>query len=733
MYPRVVLTVLVGVLSSSAAHANEGMWQPHQLEQHSQELKKLGFELETSNLTDLAAYPMGAVVSLGGCTASFVSPEGLAVTNHHCARGSIQFNSTPEANYLRDGFLAPTRGDELPAAPGSRIYLTEALSDVTERVLKAIGPKTTGRERFRIIEERQKAIVAECEAAPGYRCEVRSFHNGKSFYLEKKLEIRDVRLVYAPADMVGRYGGDVDNWQWPRHTGDFSFYRAYVSPTGEPADYDEKNVPYKPRLHLTIEPRGVYEGDFVMVAGYPGRTQRYRLQEEISNAFERLRPWSQKFITEMIQVAEAATETDEDARIKYMQLIAILNNVEKNFRGSIEGAERMGLVELRGKENEAFQAWLSAPERREKYGDVVAELRELVAREAVSAKRDRLLRLVSYGTWMEPTARSLYRWAKERAKPDAEREVGYQERDMAKAMQRLKSMERRYDASVEPKLVALAMREYAALPEEGRIPAWDRALGVGKGEYNAAAVEKRVASMIARSRLGDVKTRLALFKASTKELEASKDPFMKLAVAAYDRMIELEEAKKAQIGESLEIRARYMTALLAFNEAQGRPIYADANGTLRISFGVVMGSMPKDGLMYDAFTTLDGIEAKHTGKDPFDVPEEQLRLIADRDHGPYYHPLYQDVPVNFLCTLDITGGNSGSPVLNAQGNLVGLAFDGTYEGIISDWAFDAENARTIAVDVRYMLWVMSKLDGATQLLEEMGVADFKRLARRGRD
>ena len=174
----------------------------------------------------------------------------------------------------------------------------------------------------------------------------------------------------------------------------------------------------------------------------------------------------------------------------------------------------------------------------------------------------------------------------------------------------------------------------------------------------------------------------------------------------------------------------YMTALLAFNEELGRPIYADANGTLRISFGVVMGSMPKDGLMYDAFTTLEGVAAKHRGEDPFDAPEEELRLIAERDHGPYYHPLYQSVPVNFLCTLDITGGNSGSPVLNARGNLVGLAFDGTYEGIISDWAFDGENARTIAVDVRYMLWVMAKLDGATRLLEEMGVADFKRLAHR---
>ncbi|MEL6543554.1 MAG: S46 family peptidase, partial [Myxococcota bacterium] len=272
------LTVLLSlVLICSSASAREGMWQPHQLDQHKAELNRLGFKLETSNLTDLSAYPMGAVVSLGNCTASFVSPQGLVVTNHHCARGSIQFNSTPKANYLRDGFLAATQRDELPAAPGSRVYVTEASTDVTSRVLAGIDRQTEPRKRYQIVDDRRKAIIAECEATEGYRCEVRTFHNGKSFFLEKKLEIRDVRLVYAPADMVGRYGGDVDNWQWPRHTGDFSFYRAYVSPEGKPADFSKDNVPYSPALHLKVEPNGVYEGDFVMVAGYPGKTQRYRL------------------------------------------------------------------------------------------------------------------------------------------------------------------------------------------------------------------------------------------------------------------------------------------------------------------------------------------------------------------------------------------------------------------------------------------------------------------------
>ncbi|MEL6543553.1 MAG: S46 family peptidase, partial [Myxococcota bacterium] len=454
-------------------------------------------------------------------------------------------------------------------------------------------------------------------------------------------------------------------------------------------------------------------------------------QEEVSNNFEKLQPWAQVYLRNMIDVVENATKSNEDARIKYANLLAVLNNVEKNYRGGIDGARRMELVAMRGEENSEFQTWLSTAERKAKYGDVLAELRALVDRETVSARRAKLLRFLGIGAWMESTGRTLYRWAKEREKPDAERQRGFQERDVVRATERLKAMDRRYDPSVEPALMAFALGEYSKLPADARIPAWDKAFGISKAAYNSDAVARRVSAMIKKSKLGDLKNRLALFEKSAQELEASKDPFIQLAVASYEREIELEEAAKARAGESIDVRGRYMAALLEFNEERGRPIYADANSTLRISFGSVLGSMPKDGLRYDAFTTIDGLAAKHTGEVPFDSPETQLELIRKGDHGPFYHRLYQSVPVNFLCTLDITGGNSGSPILNARGDLVGLAFDGTYEGIISDWAFDRSNSRTIAVDVRYMLWVMSKVDGAYRLLEEMGVADFKpRAARR---
>ncbi|MEL7188412.1 MAG: S46 family peptidase, partial [Pseudomonadota bacterium] len=356
---QLMFGLMIGTSAVVPANAKEGMFTPDQLEDISAQLEEAGMELDPAQLTDLTGFPMGAVVSLGGCSASFVSSEGLTVTNHHCARGSVQFNSTAENNYLVDGFLAATKDDELPAAPGSRIYVTTELTDVTDRIREGTE-NLASLERYEEVQQRRKDITAECETEPGYRCLVASFYGGAQYKLIKRLEVRDVRLVYAPGDSVGKYGGDIDNWQWPRHTGDFAFYRAYVAPDGSAADFSEDNVPYEPEHHLKVSAAGLDDGDFVMVAGYPGSTSRYTLLAEVENTFNWTYPTFQGLLTDWISTIEAAAPEGSDARVKYESRLAGLNNFEKNLRGQIEGAQRVGLVDRRRSREAGLAQWIAA-------------------------------------------------------------------------------------------------------------------------------------------------------------------------------------------------------------------------------------------------------------------------------------------------------------------------------------------------------------------------------------
>lgn len=371
------LGLLLGCSAMTApVAAKEGMFTPDQLQEISGQLREAGLEIDPEQLADLTGFPMGAVVSLGGCSASFVSPEGLVVTNHHCARGSVQYNSTAENNYLVDGFLAEDKGAELPAAPGSRIYVTTELTDVTARMREGTE-ELAPLARYELVQQRSKDITAECEEEAGYRCQVASFYGGAQYKLIKRLEVRDVRLVYAPADSIGKYGGDIDNWQWPRHTGDFAFYRAYVAPDGSAADYSEDNVPYAPEHHLKVSAAGLDDGDFVMAAGYPGSTSRYTLLAEVENTFDWNYPTFQTLLTEWIATIEGAAPEGSDARVKYESRLAGLNNFEKNLRGQIDGARRVGLVDRRREREAELAAWIAADPSRTGFGEAIAALAEL--------------------------------------------------------------------------------------------------------------------------------------------------------------------------------------------------------------------------------------------------------------------------------------------------------------------------------------------------------------------
>lgn len=708
-------------LLSASLHAREGMWMPQQLPEIADELKAAGLSLDPSDLTELTGFPLGAIVSLGGCSASFVSPRGLVVTNHHCVHGSIQYNTTPENNLLRDGFLARELSDEVPAAPGSRVYVTVGVDNVTDQVIDEKTDKLDGRKRLTAIEDNEKSLVSACEADAGHRCDVYSYYGGESYYLIKRMEIRDVRLVYAPPMGVGKFGGDTDNWMWPRHTGDFGFYRAWVGPDGRPADYSEANVPYTPEHVLKLDTDGVAAGDFVMLGGYPGRTNRHRLPSEIEYTFGWSYPAFVALAGDALSIVDAQTEGREDAAIKYASFVAGVNNYYKNRQGMLDSYAHSDMLERKQRLHSGLKAWVEDDRgRRKAYAKDIEDIETLLTRRDAIAQREYHL---SYGmpTLLEQ-AQMLYRLAVEREKPDAARKAGYQDRDLPRIRQRLEALERRYDRQVDQALAAHFMSRYLSLPAGDRDAALDRVLGLESG-LDVEAVSSLMDPWYDGTELGDTESRLAWLDASRSAFEDSDDRMIELAVALFDRDMKREARDETLKGDIQQAYAGYMAALKAYLTSRGEAVYPDANSTLRITYGTVTGREAglADGTAWTPFTSLRGIVAKHTGEGEFDAPDAQLAAIEAQHFAGHDLPSLGSVPVNFLATLDITGGNSGSAVLNDRAELVGLAFDGTLDSIISDWDVNEARTRSIQVDVRYMLWQMDVVDQAHELLREMGI------------
>jgi len=715
------VVVLALLAAAGTVRADEGMWPPFQLPEIENQLREAGLTLDPHSLSDLTGYPMNAVISLGGCTASFVSADGLIVTNHHCAEGAIQYNSTAERNLLETGFLARTRAEELPAAPGSRVLVTVSVEDVTERMRGNLPADLGGLERFRELEKREKALVAACEADEGHRCNVGSFFGGLRDFLIKQLEIRDVRLVYAPADGVGNYGGEVDNWMWPRHTGDFSFYRAYVAPSGKPADRDPSNVPYRPKHWLRVATKGLEPGDFVMVAGYPGRTNRYRLAKEVENAFEWYYPTRRQLLLDWRERIATETADRPDAKILYASQIARLDNSTKNYQGMLESYAKSDVVERKYAGEREFAAWVAQdPQRQSRYGDAVQELERLVEDDLAHRQRDLYYSFYARQSALFTAARTLYRLSRERELPDADREPGYQDRDLRRIRERMERMDRTFDPKVDRAVWRLTILAYAAIPPDQHVRTFDLWFGIDGNQVDTKRLDAKLDEMYAGTRLGDHDTRLGWIDAESKTIQASDDPFLRLAAAVYDDDMAIEKAEKQLQGDFEAARPRYMEGLIAFRKSRGEAVYPDANSTLRVTFGHVRGYSPRDGMLATPFTTLTGIVQKNTGVEPFRAPVELLQAIQSHRYGVFADRSIGSVPVNFLSDVDTTGGNSGSPTLNARGELVGLLFDGTYESIIADWDFLPDLTRSIHVDMRYALWVMETVDGAQTLVREMG-------------
>ena len=718
--PAVVAFSVSAIVACSFARADEGMWLLDQVPQLAGAMNALGLRLEPKQIWDPDSNTglASATPWLGGCSSSFVSPEGLIITNHHCAFGALQINSTPDHDYITDGFLATTRAQELEAK-GTRVTVFKGYQDVTDKVLPSLRPEMTAYTRTKAIEKAEKALIAACEQG-GLRCRVAAMFGGGKYYLFRQLELRDVRMVCAPPNATGDFGGEVDNWTWPRHSGDYSFLRAYVGPDGKPADHSPSNVPYRPDRWLRIASTPLKEGDFTMVLGYPGRTFRYRISSSVAEDVEFTYPTRIKILKDLIGIYEAQGRRGKDVEIKLASQLRGFYNTYKNNEGMLAELRKTDLAGRKRADEERLSAWINADAaRRTKWGDVLASMEQARAARGATRERDALL------FWLPPgrsssllaAATLIERWCAEKGRPDLDRELGSQARDEGALRARLVNMQKNMDVPTERAALAYLFGRATQLPTGERITSVDAALAA-TGKIGDDAIAALLDRLLGDSSLGDSKTRLAFFDLDHDALLAKGDPMIGFA-AALRRDVEAEEDRtKTFDGEMVTLMPRLIAALSAWRNA---PVYPDANSTLRLTYATVRGYSPRDGVYYKPFTTLAGVLEKQTGVAPFASPERLLAAARQRMTGRYLDSALRDVPTCFLTTNDITGGNSGSPVMNGRGELVGLAFDGNWESMTSDYRFDPQLTRTIAVDIRYVLWCLEYVDHAYDLVREIGI------------
>jgi hypothetical protein len=695
-----------------------GMWLPSQVPLKADELKQLGLVIDPALLSDPKSSLLASIVNLNGCSASFVSKQGLVVTNHHCAVGALQKNSTPTENLLKTGMLAKMRADERSSGPAARLSVLSKMTEVTERVRPALAKITDDHARTLELEKLQKQLTAECEQGrPGVRCGFVSLYEGLHYFSIETLEIRDVRIVYAPPESVGDFGGEIDNWRWPRQCGDVAFFRAYVGKDGLPADYSVDNVPYESSSFLKLASSPLAEGDLVMVTGYPGHTSLLAPAVEMKQIQSIIYPEQLAMFDAYLGLIEALSKDDPELAIKATGRRRGFDNYRTKHKGELEGMQRAGLLEQKIAEQKALQAFIAAdPARTARYGSVLGDIEAAFAEQEKTREADTALQREMLMPRLLFAGYRIARMADERQKPDADRDPGYQERNVPKLRDELKSIEASYNPKLDRALLKLALQRDRARAPEHRTPALE--LIAGKAPTDAA-IDAAIAKLYDKSKLGDEKLRLELFdKAKPAALANHADPIVRLGSKLYPLLKAVEDRDKRFEGKMLLLKPRYLEALLAM---KGGAVAPDANGTLRVAYGTVRRAPPGEpGSDIGAFTSLSSMVKKVTGKEPFDAPQNLLAAAKNGPRSRFAEKSLGDVPVDFLSDLHITNGNSGSATLNSKGELVGLAFDGTYESVASDWVF-SQNTRSIHVDLRYVLFLLHEVEHAQALLAELGV------------
>ena len=693
-------------------NADEGMWEPYELPKLETELKKSGFTKDVADLSNLFEHPMSAIVSLGGCSAAFISPEGLIATNYHCIESSfLQYNSSGNENLFETGFLAKSKDEEKRSAPGARVFITTESTEITNQILIGITDDTESLKRSRLIENNKKRIIKQCETSEEIECRVRTFFSGEVYKLEKLFKIKDVRLVYAPPAYVGEYGGEVDNWMYPRHTGDFALLRAYVGKDGSSNEFSKENIPYSSNSFLEISAKGVRDGDFVMVLGYPGRTNRLltfnEIQYDLNIGFQE----SIKFLNQGIKLIDKNTSQKDGTKLKYRGRKSGFENYYKKISGQRNGAKNFELLET---EKSKWDEFLSFVEKNasDKEADYLEELLALIDK----TLKESLARRYYGNSSLIATAQRLYRNAAEREKPDQKRKQGYQNRDQERLSNSIKRLDYSFDSNVDKAIFLNRLESYKSFSKDLRRPVFSQKLNLDQEfEKTKIKVEEIYSSRFITS--VDI---LQLKDMNLKQMNALNDPLIIFVRSIYKESLEYEKMYEERTARRQFLKSNFIKLLRKYYKSINKEIYADANGTLRATYGNVLGVSIKDGVFYEPFTTLEGITEKHTGVNPFNVKKSLLDKIAARDYGDYVFSPVSSVPVNFLSTLDITNGNSGSATINSNFELVGLAFDGMIETIIADYKYIPQ-ARTISVDSRYLLWTLDKVENANNILDELTI------------
>jgi hypothetical protein len=706
------------VFSVTDISADEGMWPLYDLHKLPfDSLKAQGLMLEPDQIYNPRGGGICDAVVRVGATGSFVSAEGLIITNHHVAYGAVQKQSTVEQDLIAKGFYAPTREEEIPAI-GYNVYVTLAMQDMTERVLTVLDDSMTAFERYQEIDRVTKEIIKEAEEGRDVRCRLAEMYGGKQYVLYTYFKIRDVRIVYVPPASIGEYGGDIDNWMWPRHTGDFSFLRAYVAPDGSSAEYAEENVPYQSETYLPISSTGIKEGDFSMIIGFPGRTSRYSSSYYIDDLVNYYYPNVIRMFEDVLELISQVGARDSSVAIRLASMDAGINNGLKNSYAMLEGFTNAGLLRKKVEDEKLLVEFLNADaDLKKKYADVLPGLDSLYHEQRKTRDKDFVLGSLGWSDFLG-MANGIYKWAVERDKDDMERERGYQDRDSISTREWLEDAQINLVPSFDKDILRYFIRRAFDLPQEQKIEAIDKIFAGMQSAERGAHLNEYLDNLYSKTAIGDLDQRMKMFGMSKKELEELGDPFIDLAISLKPERDEQTERRKKHSGASTKLEPRLIAA---YAEWKGDELYPDANGTMRFNYGSIKGYSPRDAIYYGYMTGLSGVMEKATNEDPFIVPAELKQVHTRREFGPYEDTAINDVPVNFLTTNDGTGGNSGSPIINGRGELIGLDFDGNYESVAADYLYNPELARSIVVDIRYVLFVIDKVYHLKALLDELTI------------
>lgn len=721
-YLAILLAVLMAAsVAPMRAFAEEGMFLPDAIAGLPfDRLAKRGLKLKPAELYDPNGVSIkDAIVIVGGGTGEFVSADGLILTNHHVAFDALVAKSTADKDLGATGFAAGSRAEELPA-PDYTVSITQTLKDVTGEVLSGVNDSMSPADRARAISAKVRALEAEgTNAAEGLRRRVLPMNEGLSYYQFDYLVLRDVRVAYAPPKSIGFFGGDDDNFEWPRHCGDFTFMRAYVGPDGKPADYSINNVPYKPKKFLPISTAGVREGDFTMVMGYPGSTRRYRESYSVAYNQDIVLPFLVDVYRNQIEAMQDAGKYNAALRVKLQGPIFDLNNALKNFDGSVLAMRRAGIVEKKRAEEAAFMRWVSQDAQRQaKYGQVLPELDKAYQELTATAQRDLLVQQLFTASDLLGMVYLAQQFAADKEKPETERSPLLNAAALQRARARIAPTFAGRNAGVEREMLLYMLRRAAELPAGQRIEFLERRFGSLQADARVRAEEEFATSIVDGKRFSSAEAVTGLFDLPLSEMRGMKEPVVELALEVGAEVQKIQA--RQQVFNQLVGRMRPLL-IEGMSAMKNVKPYPDANRTLRFTYGEVKGYVPREAISYSPFTTLAGVIEKDTGREPFDVPAKLKQLYRAKDFGPYAIAGGTDVPVDFLSTNDIIGGNSGSPILNGRGEQVGIVFDGNYEGLGNDFFYNEAKGRTISVDIRYVLFVTDKFGGAGWILKELDI------------